>query len=637
MRGLHAATPRRVRAFGGALPAAALAAGIALSGRPAQASFPASDSLVKAGFENVLVDTSSGAVFEDRRHLNPAYSLGVAEAHLAPGAEADSSRPPLGLWPSRLALPLARVEPGSGPDGGTSFAVTYPGEPGAAPPHGPRLSPSAGRFDFTIRPLLDYELGRLYDPVLVRIGLAPEVLVSPWPGAQAIAGVIFPLRDDFEPDPLHPDVNQVRPSRLVIHQFGWLPGTLLASGSFGYFGENRWGFSAGAARPLAQGDWLLDAQVDWTGMVAFNEDVTEYSWPEVWTATGAVTWRTPYRDLSLTARGARYLFGDEGFEAEVTRSFSDVDVSFYLLHTLGESNSGFRVSLPLPPMTRPWPRRVRFMLPERYTLGYLSESSLGGAVVTGTASRDAMLRGYNRRFLDSNAKQYQAARAGRKSPAGPPPADPGISHAGTSGFINTPWAGVLPDRTLEVGYQHVPREWTYDHRGTHDNEVYYAALGFLPALEVGIRWTVIPGLKTLSELVPDSKLTDSDRGLAARLQLLAPGKWPGLAAGVEDAYGTRRFHATYLVTGLPVERGPLKARLTLGYAERVFEATQRTLDGGFGAVEFSPLDFLSTAIEHDTEKWNVQVRLALWRRIQLRATWLDLSTFSAGVGFRHRL
>jgi hypothetical protein len=205
-----------------------------------------------------------------------------------------------------------------------------------------------------------------------------------------------------------------------------------------------------------------------------------------------------------------------------------------------------------------------------------------------------------------------------------------------SGFINTPWAGVLPERLLEVGYQRVPRRWAYDNRGLHDNEVYYGTLGFLPRLEVGVRWTVIPGLKTLGDLVPNSKLTDSDRGLGGRLQLLEPGRWPGLAIGVEDAEGTRRFHSSYVVAGLPIRTKPLQGRLSVGYAGRVVSAARRTLDGVFGAVELSPLESLSAALEHDTEKWNVQLRVALWKRLQLSATWLDLQVPSVGLGFRDR-
>ena len=71
-------------------------------------------------------------------------------------------------------------------------------------------------------------------------------------------GVLIPLQNDFPAGDLDPDLNRVRPGRASLDQFGWIPGMALVSFSGGYFGDNRYGFSAGAARPLHDGDWLVD-------------------------------------------------------------------------------------------------------------------------------------------------------------------------------------------------------------------------------------------------------------------------------------------------------------------------------------------------------------------------------------------
>jgi hypothetical protein len=203
-----------------------------------------------------------------------------------------------------------------------------------------------------------------------------------------------------------------------------------------------------------------------------------------------------------------------------------------------------------------------------------------------------------------------------------------------TGFINTPWCGVMSDRSVEVGYNRIPRGAAYDHRGTHTNAVYYAAMGFLPRVEAGLRWTVIPGLKAFVDEVPDSRLTESDRMLSGRIELLPPrpGR-PGLAVGIEDAAGTRRFHSTYAVTGIPIEYRGLHTRLGLGYASRVLTANRHTLDGAFWAVEVAPRRPVAVSLEYDTEKWNTSLGIDLGFGFRARAALLDLKYGSFGAGW----
>ena len=113
-----------------------------------------------------------------------------------------------------------------------------------------------------------------------------------------------------------------------------------------------------------------------------------------------------------------------------------------------------------------------------------------------------------------------------------------ISLTGMTGFINTPWAGVMRDREFEFGYNKIPKEATYFHRGIHSNEVYYGALGFLPHLELGLRWTVIPGFHTFRYLVPESPYVDADRMFSGRLEILPPrDRRPGFAIGAPASNG----------------------------------------------------------------------------------------------------
>jgi hypothetical protein len=162
--------------------------------------------------------------------------------------------------------------------------------------------------------------------------------------------------------------------------------------------------------------------------------------------------------------------------------------------------------------------------------------------------------------------------------------------------------------------------------------VYYAALGFLPRCEAGLRWTAIPGQRTYSDLALDSRLTDQDRMLSGRIELISPKpRRPGLAVGLEDASGTRRFHSTYAVTGMPFAHKKLRGRVSLGYAPEVLNAQHYTLDGAFGALEASVWRPLAASIEYDSEKWNASLAARLRFGLRVRAALLDgHASFGAG-------
>jgi len=619
--------------------------------------------LVRLGFENVAVGGTQAELrvaYENRRWRHSAEALGRVEAALGTSVTGFEER--LGLTAAAVRRETEpgpdRVELDVPPDAPSvafgalrvlespevsRFRVLYPCDPGF--PHGPATPvarPTWHSLDVVVGVLFDYELGRIFDPVLYRLQIQPMLRYTPWPGALARAALVIPLRDDFEPDVFHPDVDQVRPGPLALEQFLWLPYAGLLSLDGGYFGDNRYGASAGLARPLAGGRLLLDAQADVTGFLAFGPEGTEYSDPSHWTGFGAVSWR-PGLDVTVRGRAARFLYGDRGVELEVRRAMGDVDIALFGLRAAGENVVGIRLVLPVPPAVRSGGRAVRLQPVERFAIDYRSRSSLVGFDVTGVASRQDYLRQLDEASLEANLGRFAQAKGlpfpdpARRRPVERPVPDL-INLSGMTGFMNTPWAGVLSDRRIEAGYSRIPRKWAYDHRGQHDNEVFYATMGFLPRVEVSARVTRIPGYKSFQDIVPESELTDTDYMASGRLRLLEPrpGR-PGLALGIEDAKGTRRFHSTYAVTGLPYRIGQVQGRLSMGYAFDVLEAGRRTLLGTFGAVELSPWRMLAAQLEYDTEKWNLGVAVPAPYGIRLRAALLNMESLSIGVGLGHSL
>ncbi len=594
---------------------------------PPRSAGPAADvverELTGTGLENVSVELGDRASigFENRAYRHAIVPLDLARRFAHWDAPGD-----LTIWVRRHGLDAAAIPAGPGEPWSR---VIHPSDASyPAPPQGPIASPSTRRLDLILRPLVTYELGRVYDPLLLRLELAPELRYNPWTGARMRAAVIVPLRNDFETDAEHPDIDRVRPGPLTLEQYAWARGAALVSFTAGHFSANRYGASLGVGRPELEGRLLFDAQADFTGFLAFTDSGTIYSNPEVWTGFVGVTYRPGALDFAVRARAARFLYGDQGVELEVGRTLGDLDVRFFAQSIEGERVLGARLGIPLPPAHRPARRALRILPVEQMTFDYRDELAPIGRSVKDVASREEFLRQLDASSLQANRRRLEPPR---------PPSDDlatSVSLNGVTGFILTPWCQAMADRHVQAGYASVSKHAAYDHRGLHRNDVYYAALGFLPRLEVDLRWSVIPGLKSFQDLVPDSRLTDSDRMFGARLELLHPGRLhPGLAIGVEDAVGTRRFHSSYAVSGMPFSIRSLRGRAAVGYAPRVFEAARHTLDGAFGALEVSPWRPVALAVEHDSEKVNASIHARLWGGARVRGALLDLEHPAFGAGW----
>lgn|SRR5262245_52658867 len=608
---------------------AAPAAQDSVVARPAPVGLP--PTLDGLGLENITADPSgSGVAYENRRYRQSAEARGLAAERWRPTATS-----PVTFFERRYGMIAAAiVDTGSA----VPAAVRYPRSKGfPSAPTGPVLEPTRRTLDIELVPLFSYEIGRIFDPVLVRVEIEPRLRYNPWPGARATAGVIFPLRNDFPVDEFHPDIDRVRPGPTTLEQFGWLKHAVLVSGTAGIFANNRWGLSAGAALPFAGGAFLADAQADLTGYLAFPETGGEYSTPSLWTGFAGLTYRPPLLDLAVRLRGERFLYGDDGVELELRRSMGDLDLAFFFQQTSGFSVHGLRLDIPIPPMTRPTGHAVRVLPAERFPISYRDEAAPVGRAVAGIASREDFLRQLSAPSLAANADRYRRESGVKRTGYGSFGNDR-VSLTGTTGFINTPWCGVISDRKVELGYNQVSKGASYDHRDEYRNDVYYAALGFLPHVEVGLRWTVLPGLHAFQDLVPDSKLVESDRMLSGRIDLLAPrlGR-PGIAIGIEDAFGTRRYHSTYAVAGIPFEYQGLRSRVAVGYAPRALTAARHTLDGAFGAVETGFWRFVDVSLEYDTEKWNAALGVEPGLGFRARVALLDIQHVGFGAGWSVRL
>ena len=582
--------------------------------------------LTAAGLENIAAGGTRPirVRYENRGFRHSASALGTIARITGSPTLAFEQR--LGL----VTAAIADTVPGSAP-----VRVVFPSDAGfPAPPGGRSAAPTTRTVDLLVGPLFTYALGGILYPIQARTELQTDLRYNAWPGGRLRAALVIPIHDDFQSfDPEQPDVKKVRPGPITVEQYAWSPGAALFSGTAGVLGNNRYGLSMGVARPLGGGAFLLDAQSDLTGFMAFEDSGLVASTPNHWSGFAGVTYRPPHLDLGIRVRAVRFLRGDSGVEVELRRVMGDFEVAFFEQRIQGTNIGGVRLVLPVPPMVRPVGGTVRVLPVERFPFTYREESQLVGESLRNVASREDYLRQLDGPALQANAYRYRQARDG-KTTGRANERPQWVSLTGMTGFINTPWCGVMKDREVEFGYNHIPKSVAYDYRGKHPNEVYYGALGFLPHVEVGIRWTVMPGAHPFRYLLPESPYVDQDRMFSGRIEVLEPRQGrPGFAVGIEDARGTRRFHSTYGVAGLPFDIYRLQNRVTIGYAPHVFTASRRTLDGLFGAFEVSPRRSVVAALEHDTEKWNSMLGINLGFGLRARVALLDLEHLSFGAGW----
>lgn len=201
---------------------------------------------------------------------------------------------------------------------------------------------------------------------------------------------------------------------------------------------------------------------------------------------------------------------------------------------------------------------------------------------------------------------------------------------GMTGLINTPTADVLPSGTVRFGFSLVDKQWAYHARGRTDNNHYFLSVGFLPRVEVSVLASYFPHDRLSVFLQGEGTV---DRGGSGRILLLNEGKMrPAVAVGIDDARGTRRFHALYVVGSKWFTRDdlPVSARLSAGYGSTALRAKNYILDGVFGGGEVVYRGTASLALDFDTEKWNTSIRLIAFHRLAAHFAFLNFEAPAGG-------
>ncbi len=207
----------------------------------------------------------------------------------------------------------------------------------------------------------------------------------------------------------------------------------------------------------------------------------------------------------------------------------------------------------------------------------------------------------------------------------------GQTITGLTGLYTIPTGETLSDGKLIVGINYLSDGNEKGYSKNLEALSYYMTFGYLPFLEVGLRFT--NRTKTADAL--------GDRMFSARIKFLNESEYlPSVVFGAHDIFRssdskTNYYNATYfaLTKNFPFDSFLNNIKLTAGFGFDLFNARSYQFEGAFGGASISLLKFSELLIEYDADYFNAGVRLNLFDHLYLIGGFQDLKVFNGGLAF----
>ena len=213
------------------------------------------------------------------------------------------------------------------------------------------------------------------------------------------------------------------------------------------------------------------------------------------------------------------------------------------------------------------------------------------------------------------------------------------SLTGMNGGYSIPTGMLKPDKSVWFGYGFLNKKYyQIEQKQKRHYHIAFAALNFLPFLEVGVRISYQDGINSVGE-----KKYLGDRMASARIRALKESRWrPSLVVGLQGFYAisgasSSFFNSTYLVATKNIAFGKTigNLRVTLGYGSDIVNARTYQFIGFFGGVSITPksLEFLELMVEYDGAKLNAGMQITLFDHLVLLGGIEGLDSFSGAINY----
>jgi hypothetical protein len=200
------------------------------------------------------------------------------------------------------------------------------------------------KADIIVSPQMKARFGNFDKIAETQINIAPELRTSLWKGMSFSAQAILPLHNEL--DSLG---NYVRPGLVTVNQLVRLPFNTFASGTLGYFTENRLGVDLEIKSFFLEGKFSLGASLGYTQETFYSKDTWYYSDKKNFTHLTSASYRNPQLDLNFKVSYGKFLMQDKGWRFDIARQFGETEIGFYGTRTNFGNNAGFNFSIPIFP------------------------------------------------------------------------------------------------------------------------------------------------------------------------------------------------------------------------------------------------------------------------------------------------
>ena len=142
----------------------------------------------------------------------------------------------------------------------------------------------------------------------------------------------------------------------------------------GNFNQNRWGMDLTLFRPFTRG-WLqyfaLRGEVGLTGSSYFYDWEWHYGPTKLFTWNVGGSYYNPQYNVQCDLRVEKFLAGDIGVRADMTRHFKRTSIGFYVMKNDRDNvDGGFHFSILIPPMKLKRGRHIRVAPAKYFNLEY---------------------------------------------------------------------------------------------------------------------------------------------------------------------------------------------------------------------------------------------------------------------------
>ena len=308
------------------------------------------NALVNAGYENVsreIGETEEVIMFENT--LWRANGDGIREAikliELYPVTPGKGRR----VVVLRNKVPQVSLLLSPGEAAGIGWNVSYELGDSWKKVHDKKLANnSRWKADLVFYPqfsLRNQKFHKIYD---VLFNIAPALEIVPFRGTKITGQVIIPVFNEF--GGLYDDV---RPGYITMQQNFRVENVFLQA-TVGNFNQNRWGMDLSFFRPFTKG-WLqyfaIKGGVGLTGSSYFIDWNWHYGPTKLFTWNVGGSYYNPQYNVLCEVRVEKFLAGDIGVRADMTRHFKRASIGFYVMkNDYDNLDGGFHFSILIPPM-----------------------------------------------------------------------------------------------------------------------------------------------------------------------------------------------------------------------------------------------------------------------------------------------